>query len=278
MFKVSRKRESVAIASGKEVFSQKRPLSLSSFACTVGTFLVVLTSSQTAFAANVRGELSGVFDPHVYYDGTFDVRTTEPFFTHVEGNFLITDGTPDSFGPPNVGAYRLSNFDFSFFKGTNLVKRLAADNTNINLVGGLTIDDNFGSSTQDALFIDIGYWHGEAPNPVFIWSFSPRFYGLPGTTFTSDALPTTPLTLMGDGSGNIYGLGINKVSFNVAGDPFQLGQRLQSVTLRLNPPPPDSQNSVPTPALLPGLIGLGWSVLRKRKAEGTAVLSEGEQL
>ena len=61
-----------------------------------------------------------------------------------------------------------------------------------------------------------------------------------------------------DGSGNIIGAGGSVASFDIGSGP---NSNRSSITVE----------TIPTPALLPGLIAMGAGVLRKRKAEVEAV-------
>ncbi|MFM7450811.1 MAG: PTPA-CTERM sorting domain-containing protein [Leptolyngbyaceae cyanobacterium] len=142
--------------------------------------------------------------------------------------------------------------------------------TSIFVAGGL------GSNPGDGELNFLTTAAGTGP-VTFNWSYSIDS-GTPSTSLFGYVLngAFTQLT-------NVAG-GFNQsgsASFNVAfGDSFGFGTRLSSsaggifIISNFNGPTGGGATVVPTPALLPGLIGMGIAAWRKRKAEAEAGVSE----
>jgi len=116
-----------------------------------------------------------------------------------------------------------------------------------------------------------GVWFGTESNISNYSSIFSNSANTPLVASADDELPPAISGPFGDpqtgftlGSTGLYTIAVSSFASSPSNDPFPY-----SITLNGSGATP-----VPTPALLPGLIGLGVGVLRKRKAEAAKQTSE----
>lgn len=215
--------------------------------------LTLLATSHPASAIALRGSVEGpVLQRPGYSEGPL---------TRFSGTFSLDSNTPNenSGGGRNFGQYRISTFDVSFFDASNAVLgRLTSGSVvfkNSSFLG--IINDNPGPRGEGLnLFIGIE----DNTGPISIDTLQLAF-SLPRDFFSSAALPRT-----------LY------IGPNTRLDPYgsfvtfkdSPGQQIESATLTLAPDATEP-TPVPAPALLPGLIILGFRAICKRGIQAKAV-------
>ncbi len=184
--------------------------------------------------------------------------TALPLVTRFEGSFGLDATTPDYDPLGSVGRYALGRYDFSFFRGDVLVGKLVSGAV-VPRSNSLTVINRTETGQVDELMLFVQQSVVPKTEPktdgeLSIQSLSLGFQ-VPATTWTSDRLP-------GQFDSDLVAQSLTKAVIGTLGLGRSGTQPLmiQSAQLSL-----DSVTPVPTPALLPGLLGLGLGVLRKRQ-------------
>lgn len=131
--------------------------------------------------------------------------------------------------------------------------------------GLTTFNDVFGSGTPSLTFTDIDE-ADEAALAIVLSSIDASEFAPGFDVFNEEALiPWAASNASSESPGGFFFSGVAgnlnspKVTFNgLRGRDFQFGEGSGFITF-------EEATPVPTPALLPGLVGLGFSAIRKRK-------------
>jgi hypothetical protein len=174
--------------------------------------------------------------------------------TRFEGSFSLDANTGDYDPQPTVGRYALGSYDFSFFRGDTLVGTLASTGV-VPRTNSLAVFDRSGADRFDELMLFVQQSGTPQPGTGLLLQSLSLGFQLPSTVLTSDRLPLSfdSAQIAGSLTKAVVGtLGLGRSGTQ----PLSI----QSAQLALG-----TTTAIPTPALLPGLLGLGLGVLRQRR-------------
>jgi len=150
------------------------------------------------------------------------------------------------------------DFNFSF---TNVAN---GGGTVTGIVSGLTDNATSAATSLKVLTNTAGFGIGEYVGNPLSNSFTVSAGSITSATFVAFGLGNNPPAV----TGSSLALNLNSPLYkNITGLSNTSGSIVVSPNTGLSFTPVTPPTAVPTPALLPGLLGLGAAALRKRKAE-----------